>query len=525
MSEKPLFSPPAEHRFKPGQSGNPNGRPLGSPNLATSLRTALNRTVPVRRGDDVMQVPAARAMLTGLVDRALQCDFQAIRQVIDLLKDSGHDQDVTDEEFAARKMTLSLPFTEDQYDLQTSEARKREYHAYAVLADYHFGFKVDNPPADTDTFFVLLKAADHERIDGHLSKALAACKKMLESLESSKAKATIDETTLADRFERVLIRIALLASDFVFARQPELALQAADFADVSNTPANWLPLVRAHARLLRGETQAARSYYFSLATFWREAQTSWERVVMLDFRALKASGFSHPLMVEVEKRYTDAGWSVDRFSAEVPAAVTAARFDGSPPASLPRSLNSPPEAVAPDPLKPEIATLDETQGLEIAASASDIVSGDRLLAAGRLEDALIVYKRRVDDSNRRLEAGQRMPGIVDERTKAYGRIRDVAIAWLASERLSEAESAAEYLIRTEGKNVTNQILYAHVCMFSERESEARAIYYETAPMRADENRDGRRVILDDFSAFSSGGLAHTLTAEIETMLSRRTVIK
>ena len=71
MTDNLLNSPPAAHRFKPGQSGNPRGRPAGSPNLATSVREALNRTVTVRRGESIEQVPAARAMLSGIVDRAL----------------------------------------------------------------------------------------------------------------------------------------------------------------------------------------------------------------------------------------------------------------------------------------------------------------------------------------------------------------------------------------------------------------------------------------------------------------------
>ena len=31
--------PPTKTRFKPGQSGNPNGRPRGSVNLKTDLRS------------------------------------------------------------------------------------------------------------------------------------------------------------------------------------------------------------------------------------------------------------------------------------------------------------------------------------------------------------------------------------------------------------------------------------------------------------------------------------------------------
>lgn len=62
-------------------------------------------------------------------------------------------------------------------------------------------------------------------------------------------------------------------------------------------------------------------------------------------------------------------------------------------------------------------------------------------------------------------------------------------------------------------------------MPSGREGEARAIYYDTRSMRADESRDGRRVILDDFKVFASGGVEHALIVEIEAMLSRRTLMR
>ena len=44
--------PPVEHRFKPGTSGNPKGRPKGSKNKRTKMRTpALDESVryPVGR--------------------------------------------------------------------------------------------------------------------------------------------------------------------------------------------------------------------------------------------------------------------------------------------------------------------------------------------------------------------------------------------------------------------------------------------------------------------------------------------
>jgi hypothetical protein len=163
--------------------------------------------------------------------------------------------------------------------------------------------------------------------------------------------------------------------------------------------------------------------------------------------------------------------------------------------------------------------------LNSATNASDIASGDKLLAAGRFEDALTVYKRRVAECKRRLDAGQRMPGIVDERTASFRRIREAAMAFLACENVTEARSTADYLLHNEGNTVLNRILQAHVDMFEGRDSQARGTYYEVEQMRADEDRNGRRVILDDFQTLEAQGVTRPLMAELQDMLSRRRLIR
>jgi Family of unknown function (DUF5681) len=50
--------PPIEHRFKPGQRGNPRGRPKGRKNEATILHELLNRKIIVRGRMDELSAHA-----------------------------------------------------------------------------------------------------------------------------------------------------------------------------------------------------------------------------------------------------------------------------------------------------------------------------------------------------------------------------------------------------------------------------------------------------------------------------------
>jgi hypothetical protein len=57
----PNAIPPEEHKFKPGQSGNPNGRPKGTKNLATIIRELEAEDfdwthVPIKNKEAVMQM-------------------------------------------------------------------------------------------------------------------------------------------------------------------------------------------------------------------------------------------------------------------------------------------------------------------------------------------------------------------------------------------------------------------------------------------------------------------------------------
>jgi len=65
------------HLFKPGQSGNPKGKPKGARHFSTLIKEAIQK---VADGEDE---PADRLIVKQLVDKAKQGDLQAIDRVLD----------------------------------------------------------------------------------------------------------------------------------------------------------------------------------------------------------------------------------------------------------------------------------------------------------------------------------------------------------------------------------------------------------------------------------------------------------
>lgn len=66
--------PPRHSRFRPGRSGNPMGRPKRSRNLRTELQEELAERIFVREGETRRKVSKQRAMVKGLMAKAVQGD-------------------------------------------------------------------------------------------------------------------------------------------------------------------------------------------------------------------------------------------------------------------------------------------------------------------------------------------------------------------------------------------------------------------------------------------------------------------
>jgi hypothetical protein len=74
--------PPVEHRFQPGRSGNPSGRPKGARRFTADLLDELEEIVAVTSGDQKRAVTKQRAIVNVLVSKALKGDAHAIATII-----------------------------------------------------------------------------------------------------------------------------------------------------------------------------------------------------------------------------------------------------------------------------------------------------------------------------------------------------------------------------------------------------------------------------------------------------------
>jgi hypothetical protein len=64
--------PPSAHRFKPGQSGNPRGRPKGAKNEASIMRGLLNRKIDVRQSGRARKITVLEGILLRITEDALK---------------------------------------------------------------------------------------------------------------------------------------------------------------------------------------------------------------------------------------------------------------------------------------------------------------------------------------------------------------------------------------------------------------------------------------------------------------------
>ena len=74
--------PPIERRFKPGQSGNPKGRPKNRKNLVAMLKDVMDKPVKIRSGSDVRNVTMFQAILEATANNAVGGNARALTTIL-----------------------------------------------------------------------------------------------------------------------------------------------------------------------------------------------------------------------------------------------------------------------------------------------------------------------------------------------------------------------------------------------------------------------------------------------------------
>jgi hypothetical protein len=90
-------SPPREHRFQPGQSGNPAGRPKASPTFAADLRDELAEIVAVPDGVTRAAVTKQRLIIQRLLREVIAGDLRAITTIVNTSARASAQDDAADE--------------------------------------------------------------------------------------------------------------------------------------------------------------------------------------------------------------------------------------------------------------------------------------------------------------------------------------------------------------------------------------------------------------------------------------------
>jgi hypothetical protein len=76
--------PPHSTRFKPGQSGNPKGRPKGTKNIMTYLLEDLGRKIDIKQRGEVRKVSKREAMAINYNNLGLKGDHKVLPMIINL---------------------------------------------------------------------------------------------------------------------------------------------------------------------------------------------------------------------------------------------------------------------------------------------------------------------------------------------------------------------------------------------------------------------------------------------------------
>ena len=111
--------PPFASRFKPKQSGNPRGRPLGSKNrikdsdLASIVLSEAQRTIKINDGERSIKVPVAKAIVRAIAINAMKGNPHAQRQATELMHAAEREKERKERELVSAVLDYKMRAQEE----------------------------------------------------------------------------------------------------------------------------------------------------------------------------------------------------------------------------------------------------------------------------------------------------------------------------------------------------------------------------------------------------------------------------
>jgi hypothetical protein len=78
--------PPKEHQWRPGECGNPKGRPRGAKSFDAEVRRLLKRKVTVKKSGKVRKVTVVEANFERILHKAMEGDTRAMLMIQELAR-------------------------------------------------------------------------------------------------------------------------------------------------------------------------------------------------------------------------------------------------------------------------------------------------------------------------------------------------------------------------------------------------------------------------------------------------------
>ena len=137
------------------------------------------------------------------------------------------------------------------------------------------------------------------------------------------------------------------------------------------------------------------------------------------------------------------------------------------------------------------------------------------VAEGKLDEALEVYRRRIEICQGKLVNGRTNLQAIEDRQIAIERISDVAFEFVLRGEFQKAIDITEEAIAVLPNSASPNLRHAHALMLLNRADKARLLYQRFRSGKATPELTWQDVICWDFSAMRNVGFAHALMAEIE----------